>query len=416
MEIPGLPSEALPRKRPDNGTRFGLYVHVPFCLSKCPYCDFVSFPPEILDDAGRDVLMRALEAELALALRSFPELRGQTLDTVYFGGGTPSLLEPATIGHLLDLARSAFQCGDLEVTIECNPVTAQVERLAAFQAAGVNRISLGIQSFDPETLQRLGRRHSADESHDACQRVRDLGFRSWGLDLIFGVPTPSEDRQTPGHPVPNKDEELERFARDLETAILWQPPHLSVYGMTLHEGTPFHERHAAGNLVLPDEETQRDLFLLTRRRLTEAGWRHYEISNYAWPGHESRHNTLYWTGGEYLGLGVSAHSYFAGQRRANPPEVAVYLGRVHAGCYPAEAEAPPCERSLRGERIMLALRQVEGALLAELDRSLGCHFRKTYAVELARLCENGLLWMDENRVALTEEGLLLSDSVFEEFF
>ncbi|HNY28286.1 MAG TPA: radical SAM family heme chaperone HemW [Candidatus Sumerlaeota bacterium] len=406
-----MPShETLPRC-PEGARRFGLYLHVPFCLSKCPYCDFVSFSPEVLDETGREALIRALEDELTVALRAFPELRGRALDTVYFGGGTPSLLEPGVLAHLLDLAHGVFRCADLEVTLECNPVTAQMDRLAAFQAAGVNRISLGVQSFDPETLRRLGRRHSAEDSREACRRVRELGFRSWGLDLIFGTPLPSED-----HSVPDSQSVLNGFERDLETAITHRPPHLSVYGMTLHEGTPFHDRYGAGQLTLPDEETQRDLFLLARRRLTAAGWRHYEISNYAWPGHESRHNTLYWSGGEYLGLGVSAHSCFAGRRRANPADAAAYLDRVRKGQYPAEAETQPCERSLRGERIMLALRQVEGVAVADLDRSLGCDFRKTYSQELVRLCGNGLLQLDGERVALTEEGLLLSDSVFEEFF
>lgn len=416
METTRFVSDELSNRIPSGPARFGLYVHVPFCLSKCPYCDFVSFSPEILGEPKREELTRALETELALALRAFPDLRGRALDTVYFGGGTPSLLEPGTIAHVVDLARAAFRCADLEVTLECNPVTAQVERLAAFQAAGVNRISLGVQSFDPETLRRLGRRHSAEESHEACQRVQALGFRSWGLDLIFGVPETPGGRNVSESPIPKRGGDLERFARDLDRAIELRPPHLSVYGMTIHEGTPFYERHAQGALVLADEETQREMFLLARRRLTGAGWRHYEISNYALPGHESRHNTLYWTGGEYLGLGVSAHSCFQGRRRANTPEVETYLERIHAGRYPAEAETPPCERSLRGERIMLALRQVEGVALADLDRSLQCDFRATYTEEIARLCGAELLWLNGGRVGLTEEGLLLSDSVFEEFF
>ncbi len=396
----------------DKNPRFGVYVHIPFCLSKCPYCDFVSFPPETLGDRERARLTDALEVELALALREFPELRGRTLDTVYFGGGTPSLLEPTRVARLIEAVRTAFVCDEIEVTLECNPVTAQVERLAAFQAAGVNRISLGIQSFNPESLRRLGRRHSAQESHAACHRVRDLGFRSWGLDLIFGIPDTPEAPER----IATRHESLALFARDLEEAVVWQPPHLSVYGLTIHEDTPFHERAAAGRLTLPDEETQRELFLLARRRLTAAGWRHYEISNYARPGHQSRHNTLYWTGGEYLGLGVSAHSCFAGRRRANPTNVADYLDRIQANRYPAEPESPPSERSLRGERIMLALRQVEGVRLADLNRSLGCDFSQTYRDELTRLRANGLLWLEKGQIALTEEGLLLSDSVFEEFF
>jgi oxygen-independent coproporphyrinogen-3 oxidase len=191
---------------------------------------------------------------------------------------------------------------------------------------------------------------------------------------------------------------------------------VSVYGLTLHEGTPLWERHERGEVPLPGEETQRAEFLLARRRLTAAGLRHYEISNYARPGHESRHNSLYWTGGEYLGLGVAAHSFFDGVRRANPPDLAEYLRRVETGRPPADAEEPPSPRALAGERIMLALRQCDGVPVADLSRAIGQDFATAYGAEIARLAETGLLVCDGRRVALTEEGMLLSDRVFEEFF
>lgn len=388
---------------------FGLYLHVPFCVGKCPYCDFVSYPIAALPEGMAARVVDAFARELDLVLAANPSLARRALGSVYFGGGTPSLLDPPVVARLIARAGAAFgQSGahadgrpTPEVTIECNPATAETERLAAFAEAGVNRVSLGVQSFDQDALQALGRRHSADEARDACARVQALGLASWGLDLIYGVLA---------------EDDTARFSRDLDEALAFQPPHVSVYGLTLHEGTPLWERHERGDVQLPGEETQRAEFLLARRRLTAADLRHYEISNYARLGHESRHNSLYWTGGEYLGLGVAAHSYYDGVRRANPQDLAEYLRRVEAGRPPADAEEPPSPRSLAGERIMLALRQCDGVPVAALSRAIGQDFATAYGAEIARLAETGLLVCDGRRVALTEEGLLVSDRVFEEFF
>ena len=388
--------------------RFGLYFHIPICVAKCPYCDFVSYPLDALTSVEREIITESLADELDLALSARPELRGRPLDSIYFGGGTPSLLPADVVADLLEQARGSFAPREpVEVTLECNPVSSEIERLEAYREAGVTRISLGAQSFNDSVLKNLGRLHAAQQARDAIARIRSLDFASWGFDLIFGAPGST----------------LEQWRKDLAQAIALRPPHLSVYGLTLHEGTELYERYAAcdkplleGNAPLPDEETLREMFLMARRMLTEAGWRHYEISNYALPGHESRHNSLYWTGGEYLGIGVSAHSYLGGRRMANPALLTDYLKRLEAGEFPATVEALPSVRARRGERIMLALRQLDGFDPQEIGKTLGCDFLKEYGSELGALEEHGLLVVSKRNVRLSEEGLLLSDLVFEAFF
>jgi oxygen-independent coproporphyrinogen-3 oxidase len=406
--------------RPNRSDRFGLYLHIPFCLAKCPYCDFTSFP---LDRIGQDLRARillALERELDLALEAHPRLRGRRLDSIYFGGGTPSLLASGEIARFIAQAREAFSPSDAtEVTLECNPTSAEAGRLEECHRAGVTRISLGVQSFDDDVLKALGRRHTSDDARSAIEKVKTCGFDSWGLDLIFGAPerigrTPRESGSDPG--AREDAGALRRWRATLEETIGHAPPHVSVYGLTLHEGTPMHALHARGEIVLPAEETQRRMFVTARRFLTSAGWRHYEISNYARRGHESRHNTLYWEGGEYLGLGAAAHSYFGAARRANPSDLASYLEQVEAGRCPGTVEEPPSGRSRRGETIMLALRQCEGVDPAELSRRIGCDFTTEYAREIDRLRVAGLLSVSRDNVRLTEDGLLLSDAVFEDFF
>ncbi|MBN1867599.1 coproporphyrinogen III oxidase family protein [Candidatus Sumerlaeota bacterium] len=418
-------------RHPDSPVaEFGLYFHVPLCQAKCEYCDFVSWPVEALGPGKRGRIVRALEREIDLAVARHKVLRGRPLDTIYFGGGTPSLLQPAEVERLVRRALKVFEprgfersswddpsergsdaqaadartAGDsartVEITLECNPTSARGPRIEEYARAGVNRISLGVQSFDAGVLRALGRTHSPDEARHAIHSIHAGGFPTWGLDLIFGAPGSS----------------VESWGRDLDEAVAHGPPHISVYGLTLHKGTRLHERHARGEIDLPDEETQREMFLAARRRLCDAGWHHYEISNYARPGHHSRHNSLYWNGGEYLGIGVGAHSHLAGRRYANPEGLDEYLEATEGARHPGVEEPAPSLRSRRAERIMLALRQCDGADPHRLSRDLGCDFVSEYARETGRLSESGLLSVSTHNLRLTEEGLLLSDTVFEEFF
>jgi len=349
---------------------------------------------------------RGIQTEIECALEAYPALRGRPICSVYFGGGTPSLLHPDHVAAILARLRSAFPATpdatypDFEVTLECNPARTEMEHLEAMQRAGVNRISLGVQSFRDKSLHALGRAHDSDDARRAIDHIRATGFPSWGLDLIFGVPDSREND----------------FHRDLEEAASHTPPHISVYGLTLHEGTPMQAAWLRGEIKTPDEESQRAMFLDAREYLTRHGWEHYEISNYALPGHRARHNTLYWQDAPYLGLGPSAHSYIAGVRYANPPDVEAWQEKLETKRLPAEPEEPPCARARRAEHIMLALRQVEGVSLKALNRRIGCDFIRNYPLEMAEMQKRGLLSVQAGRLALTEEGLLLSDTVFEAFF
>ncbi|MBM3335821.1 coproporphyrinogen III oxidase, partial [Candidatus Sumerlaeota bacterium] len=209
---------------------------------------------------------------------------------------------------------------------------------------------------------------------------------------------------------------LKRWESDLNEAIAYRPHHISVYGLTIHDGTPFGEMQRAGQLNLPDEETQREMFVLARRRLLAAGYEHYEISNYALPGFRSRHNERYWTGEDYLGLGVAAHSFVGGARWANPADIALYRQSLEEGRLPRQFEAAPVGRTLPGERVMLGLRRLEGIDLADFSSRYGTDLSAAHAVEIARLVEAGLLELAEGRLRLTEDGLLVADAVMAEFF
>ncbi len=393
---------------------FGIYLHVPYCASKCLYCDFLSEPIDGFSTGQIQNFTKMLAAEAEFAREKYPEiLTDRQVSTIYFGGGTPSLLQPAQIDSILasleqTLHFSRQDCK--EITLECNPLTAEIEKLTAFQQIGINRISLGIQSFNEPTLQVLSRCHNATQAIEACNRLNSLSLRSWSIDLIFAAPCKTDDTtQTP-------DNDIQRFATDIETALKFYPPHISIYGMTVHKGTPLAHSIHEKQLTLPTEEAQREMFLLARHKLTRHGYQHYEISNYALPGHRSRHNSLYWTNGEYLGLGPAAHSFFADVRYANPSDIQEWIQTLTTGQWPACPEDTPSPTSLRGERIMLALRRLDGVNIEEINHAISADFARLYHHELMTLTERQLIKWDGKTISLTEEGMLLSDSVYEMFF
>lgn len=383
-------------------TPLGLYFHLPFCRTKCPYCDFFSCVPVTLAPPFFAEWGTLLDRELAETLRAYPKLADYPLVSCYFGGGTPSLFPPEWFAQRLEKVGALFspEWDKVEITLEANPGDGLERAIEAYQTAGINRISLGVQSFSGPLLARLGRRHGPGENHRCLSALSNAGLRSWSLDLIYGLP---------GMTLPHWKEELDK-------ALNWQPPHLSVYGLTLHEGTPFYAAAERGELALPDDETQRAMFLESRHRLQDGGYVHYEISNYALPGHFSRHNTLYWTDGAYVGLGPAAHSYWGGERRANPESLEKYKKALVGNHLPGTWEEKPSLRSRRGEMLMLALRRLEGADLATLETRLGAPMEELYGKELKLLQAEGWILLESDRLALTEEGMLFSDQVFEAFF
>ncbi|MGQ9364778.1 radical SAM family heme chaperone HemW [Azospirillum sp. ST 5-10] len=370
---------------PDPG--FGIYVHWPFCLSKCPYCDFNSHVRERVDhQAWRGALLRELDHYAGATA-------GRRVTSVFFGGGTPSLMEPATAQAVLDRIAARWPLAEgLEVTLEANPTSVEAGRFRAFRAAGVNRVSLGIQALDDTALQALGRRHSAAEALGAIALAART-FDRFSFDLIYA---------RPGQGVAAWEAEL---GRALDFAV----GHLSLYQLTIEEGTAFHPLHARGELVLPDEEVAGDLYEATQARLAAAGLPAYEISNHARPGEECRHNLTYWRYGDYVGVGPGAHGRLTldggkvATRAHRAPEV--WLDRVARHGHGAHAPEPVAVADRGAELLMMGLRLAEGVARARLVEETGRDLPGLVdAAALDRLVEAGFLDLDATTLRATAAG------------
>ena len=358
----------------------GLYVHVPFCVRKCGYCAFFSRPAE-------PGLVAAWFAGIERELAALPA--GFAPTSVFFGGGTPTALDERDLARLLDLVRARVDLRNLaEWTCEANPGTLSSAKLACLRAGGVDRLSLGAQSFTAETLKRLGRIHAADETRAAVAQARAAGFANVGLDLIYGVPGVAR----------------ETFQADVEAALALAPEHLSCYCLEIEAGTPFARAAAAGELAVSEDE-QRAQFDWARRRLVAAGFEHYEISNFARPGRACRQNGLYWSGGDYIGVGPAAHSHWAGARWGNVPELPAWKRAFEERLEPA-AKAR--------ETLVMGLRRLAGWGRAEFRAATGCDYDELRGPEIARLAAQGLLAVAPDRIRLAEDALFVSDAVFAE--
>ena len=366
----------------------GLYIHVPFCLARCRYCDFYREAP--LDGRRADRFLEALDEELRRLPRFSPE-------TVFIGGGTPTALDVFRLRRLLELLRRRVDLSAVvEFSCEANPGTLTPEKLAVLREGGVNRLSLGVQSFDDRALRRLGRIHAGREAVEAFRLARTAGFDNIGIDLLQGIPGLSFT----GH------------LADLRLAVELNPEHLSSYNLSYEPGTPLSADRAAGRIVPFDEEAESDLYHAVRRTLLSAGFRHYEISNYARPGCACRHNLLYWTGGEYFGCGPAAFSHWQGERFGNPADLDRWIERLRAGEPPAvERERLPPREKAR-ETLVMNLRLVDGVDEAVFERRTGFSPRALCGDELDRLVEEGLLVRSAGRLSLPPEALFISNTVF----
>jgi len=366
---------------PESPEAAGLYVHVPFCSGKCAYCDFYS----ITDLARVEDWLKAVIREARLAGPAFDRF-----DTIYLGGGTPSILGERVLTRLLEgLRRELRFTSKPEITLEANPENVHCGSLAAFRRAGIHRMSLGIQSLDSETLRVLGRRHTAGRAEQALKEALDAGFVSVGADLIYGVPG-----QTPS-----------RWMEGLESVLRIGPHHISCYELTLSPHTALGRRHATGRFPLPDDDTLTALFLQTSRCLQREGYVHYEVSNYARPGHESRHNRKYWRRVPYLGLGPAAHSFRPPTRWWNPHSVDTYCNRLARNRRPEEGRETLTEDQEVLERLGLGFRTREGVDVS--DPSLGVQADRL-ATELEQA---GLVLRRGSRVCATIRGYLVADSL-----
>jgi len=376
-----------PRERDIEPSPFAVYIHWPFCKAKCPYCDFNSHVRATID---QDAWRRALLAEID---HYAAETAGRVVSSVFFGGGTPSLMAPATAAALINrIAERWILPGDAEITLEANPTSVEAERFRDFRAAGINRASLGVQALDPAALSFLGRSHSVDEAIAAIELAR-RHFPRFSFDLIYA---------RPGQEPAQWDVELKR-------ALSLAGDHLSLYQLTIEPGTAFHTAHARGDFAVPDDDRAGALYELTQERLNEAGLPAYEISNHARPGGESRHNLVYWRYGDYVGVGPGAHGRLTldgakiATRQLRAPET--WLAAVAKHGEGTDERVPICDRERLEEMLMMGLRLGEALPRARFRRECGAEPEVVLdPVRLERLVDGGFLMLDGVGLRATEAG------------
>ncbi|MBZ0157165.1 MAG: radical SAM family heme chaperone HemW [Alphaproteobacteria bacterium] len=361
-----------------------LYIHIPFCVRKCIYCDFYSLPLSVPDTG---TYVEALCAEMALRRGAARNLR-----TVFIGGGTPTLLSATEAARLLDTAAALFSLrSDAEITIEANPGTITMKKASDLRAAGVNRMSIGVQSLIDEELSLLGRAHSARDALAAMEAVRKAGFENLSLDLMYGLP----------------GQKMASWEYSLENSIGLTPEHFSTYELTPEEGTPLARLLEEGRLALPPEETVTDMYYRGIDLLAENGYMHYEISNFAKPGRSCAHNLTYWRREEYLGIGAAAHSFLHEKRTANFRDLRRYIDTVARGVLPVEEESGTSSIEAQKEMLFLGLRTSEGI---DMERSpLREPLEKSKTVE--ECIRLGLLEREGPRLRLGRRGLVLSSEI-----
>ncbi len=373
----------------------GIYLHIPFCQRKCPYCDFFSVEAGQAQLRGYPGLLRR-----HLAWAAGHGWQGP-VDTVYFGGGTPSLLSVRAIGSLLAVIDQRFGlAADAEITLEANPGTVTAASLAGYRTAGINRLSLGLQSLAPHQLENLGRLHGRAEGLQAVRRARAAGFANLSLDLMFSLP----------------GQTTALLQAEIDNYLALAPEHLSCYGLTAEPETPFHRRVQSGELRLPDGEAYADAFLLLHERLTAAGFQHYEIANYARPGRACRHNLGYWQRRPYLGVGAGAHSFREqgwGERWSVAPDLAAFGAALRQRREPAERIEGFDRAGAMAETLYLGLRTRAGVAEAVFTDRFGCGVRAAFPQAVDRL--RPWLHLDEGNWQLTPVGWLLYDRLIQEF-
>lgn len=372
----------------------GLYIHIPFCRSRCSYCDFATGIYE------RPLAERYVKA-LVKEIEAWDEVSPRPVDTIYFGGGTPSLLSPTQVGAILETVQSRFEVeSGAEVTMEMNPGTVTPESVAEFRRLGINRASFGAQTFDDRELARLGRSHTTEDTTNTFQLLRDAGFDNVSFDLIAGLP----------------GQTVSGWQYNLDRALALRPEHLSFYLLEVHEGTPLAEHIRKGIQPHPDDELAAEMYELMLERANASGYEHYEISNLCLPGYESRHNTKYWIGAPYYGFGCSAHSFDGKDRRwSNERDVARYVELIEQQENPIVEQVKLTPDEVRAEAVFLGMRMMRGVSVKQYQRMFGVDLRTEHRTDLERFRDAGLIEFDGDLLRLTSSGALLSNEVFSAF-
>ena len=362
----------------------GLYIHVPFCLSKCPYCDFYSIER---DDSLIDEFAEALLLEINLLART--KWKDRVYNTIFFGGGTPPLLGDSYIAEILQTLRRTFNISPrAEISLEANPESLSLELLQAFKSSGINRISIGAQSFDDSLLQTLGRIHTAETALKSIDMAGEAGFENISIDLIFGI----------------AGQTVDTWRESLKQAAAKSPAHISAYGLTIEKGTPYDKMLQKGELNLPADDIQAEMYQVLNEMLAGEGYRRYEVSNFARPGSECQHNYKYWRDDKYIGLGPSAHSYDGDSRTANYKNLDKYLTSIKKGKLPVNFKEKLTDKQRAEERLLLGLRIAEG-----IDLNLIKDVLNDQA--LTDFQEQGYIEKKLNNIMLTDKGFLVADEI-----
>lgn len=376
--------------------KLGIYIHIPFCKKKCEYCDFVSF-------SGIENMQEEYVKALIIDIKNSSKLVSDyKIDTIYFGGGTPSYIDSKYIVDILKIIKENYKVlDDAEITIEVNPGTADKKKLSDYKNAGINRLSIGLQSTHNRLLQLIGRVHNYDEFVSTYKLAREVGFENINVDLMLGLPTQS----------------LDEIVSSVREIILLNPEHISLYSLILEEGTLLNEKVKKGELELTDEKLERHMYWRTKQLLEQAGYKHYEISNFAKETHESKHNMNCWNQNEYLGFGLAAHSYFDNKRFSRIINLKEYIKNIQENNFEKNIviEEEQDRESKAKEYMMLGFRKLEGISISEFERIFEINPLFYFRFEISKLEEEGLIEVDLDNISLTRKGLDFANLVFEEF-
>ncbi len=385
----------------------GIYIHIPFCLSKCGYCDFNSYESM---EGIIDEYVNAVKREISLISYQLSAVSLQQYEviSIFFGGGTPTILESGQLIEILESCRSLFNLrADVEITIEANPETFTADKLRELRRGGFNRISIGVQSFNDRFLKKLGRIHDSKKAYQGILSARDAGFENISIDLMFGIP----------------DETLSDWESDIKTAIELKPEHISTYNLTIERGTQFWSKTQAKacGYRLPDEDRQLEMYEKGIELLIKSGYEHYEISNFATKGKKCVHNQIYWQNEEYLGIGAGAYSYIDVERRWNIKSPVEYMSKIKGQGASGEGRGAVAGserlemKGVMGETIMMGLRMLEGINLQNFKKRFGVEIQSTFSDVISRLLSNNLIIFDNGNLKLTHKGLLFYNDVSAEF-
>ncbi len=370
----------------------GIYVHIPFCKQKCSYCDFISYCDK------NDLIekyIKALKQEIKNS-----SVNEYEISTIYIGGGTPSYIESKYISEILKTIKQKYNISrNVEITIEVNPGTATKEKLRDYVEAGINRISIGLQSCNNNLLKMIGRIHTYEEFLSTYKLAREVGFKNINVDLMIGLP----------------NQTLDDVKKSLEEISKLNPEHISVYSLIVEEGTPIEKKIANGQLKLPNEELEREEYWEVKKFLESLGYKHYEISNFAKTGYESKHNLNCWEQKEYLGFGAAAHSYMKKTRYSNTENIEKYINQEMQSEQLHIVHEVQKEEEQKKEYMLLGLRKIDGVQISSFKNKFGCNPIMEFKNELKKLTQEGLIKIDLDQIKLTEKGIDLANIVWEEF-